>query len=77
MLTAVDDKPVTGMSQTDWRCWCAALRNTGQSDDAAVKKLIDFTVTRAHITVPNTETQVVDDIGYIRLNQFTANAAPT
>lgn len=75
VLTAVDDKPVTGMSQTE----LAVLVRGAEGTQVKVtmrrgEELIDFTVTRAHITVPNTETQVVDDIGYIRLNQFTANA---
>lgn len=36
---------------------------------------VEFDVERARIEIPNTETAVYDDsIGYVRLNQFTANA---
>ena len=38
-------------------------------------ELIDMVITRARITIPNIESQVVgDNIGYVRLNQFSARA---
>lgn len=38
-------------------------------------ELIDVVITRARITIPNIESRVVgDNIGYVRLNQFSANA---
>ncbi|MFN8377095.1 MAG: S41 family peptidase [Anaerolineae bacterium] len=38
-------------------------------------ELIDMTITRARITIPNVESRVVgDNIGYVKLNQFSANA---
>jgi len=75
VLTAVDDQPVTGMSQTE----LAVLVRGAEGTQVKVtmrrgEALIDFEITRAHITVPHTETEIVGDIGYIKLNQFTANA---
>jgi carboxyl-terminal processing protease len=38
-------------------------------------ELIDFPITRAHLTVQNVESRVLEgDIGYVKLNQFTAAA---
>lgn len=75
VLSAVDDQPVTGMSQTQ----LAVLVRGAEGTQVKItmrrgEELIDFNITRAHITVPNIETEVVDDIAYIKLNQFTANA---
>lgn len=37
---------------------------------------VTFTITRARIEVPNTKTQMYGNVGYVRLGQFSANAAP-
>jgi carboxyl-terminal processing protease len=38
-------------------------------------ELVQFTITRARIVIPNVESRVLgDDIGYIKLNQFSATA---
>ncbi|MCC6803590.1 MAG: S41 family peptidase [Anaerolineae bacterium] len=78
VFAAVDGEDVTGMNQTD-----LAVIVRGEADtpvDITMRRgdeLIDFTIIRAHITVPNVETEVLDgNIGYIRLNQFTATARP-
>ena len=76
ILSAVDDEPVTGMSQTE----LAVMVRGAEGTQVKVtmlrdEELIDFMITRAHITVPNVETEIVDgDIGYVKLNQFTPNA---
>jgi len=76
IFTAVDGTDVTGMNQTDL---AALVRGTeGTTVKITVKrgdKLMDFTITRAHITVPNTESKVLpDNVGYVKLNQFTATS---
>lgn len=76
IFAAVDDKDVSGINQTD----LATLVRGEEGTDVKITVLrgdqrLDFTITRAHITVPNIEAKVLDDgIGYIRLNQFTAEA---
>ncbi len=76
IFVAVDGKDVTGMNQTD----LAGLVRGAEGTDVTITMLrgdkhIDFTITRAHITVPNIETKVLNDnVGYIKLNQFTATA---
>ncbi|MEP7292694.1 MAG: S41 family peptidase [Chloroflexota bacterium] len=76
ILSAVDDQQVLGMNQTEL---AVAVRGAeGTQVKITVKRgdeLLDFMITRAHINVPNTETNILDgNIGYVRLNQFTANA---
>ncbi len=76
IFTAVNDTDVTGMNQTD----LAALVRGAEGTDVKITvkrgdQSIDFTIKRAHITVPNTESKVLaDNVGYIKLNQFTATA---
>ena len=76
IFTAVDDTDVTGMNQTDL---AALVRGAeGTNVKITVKRedqSMDFNIKRAHITVPNTESKVLDDnVGYVKLNQFTASA---
>ncbi|MFN8560814.1 MAG: S41 family peptidase [Anaerolineae bacterium] len=75
---AVDGQDVTTMNQTD-----LAVLVRGEADTPVTitmlrgDELIDFTITRAHITVPNVESSIVEgNIGYVKLNQFTATARP-
>lgn len=76
IFTAVDGEDVTAMNQTD----LAVLVRGEEGTDVTVTvrrgdDLLDFTITRAHITVPNVESDVLDgNIGYVKLNQFTASA---
>ncbi len=76
IFTAVNGVDVTQMDQTQ----LAALVRGPEGTDVTITmkrgdKLIDFTIKRAHITVPNAESQVLPgNIGYIKLNQFTATA---
>ena len=56
IFTAVDGTDVTGMNQTD----LAALVRGAEGTDVKITvrrgdQSIDFTITRAHITVPNIE----------------------
>lgn len=73
---AVDDVLVETMSQYELATRVrgpqgSIVKVTMQRGD----NLIDFNVTRESITVPNVETDVIDDrIGYVRLNQFSATA---
>lgn len=78
IFAAVDGQDVTGMNQTD-----LAVIVRGEADTQVTitmqrgDELLDFTITRAHISVPNVETRQLDgNIGYIKLNQFTATARP-
>lgn len=76
ILIGVDDQDVSNMNQTD----LAVLVRGEEGTQVKITMLrgeetLDFTITRAKINVPNVETDVLDDdIGYIKLNQFTANA---
>ena len=76
IFTAVDGTDVTGMNQTD----LAALVRGQEGTDVKITvkrgdQTMDFTIKRAHITVPNVESKVLaDNIGYIKLNQFTATS---
>ncbi len=76
ILSAVDDQPVTGMSQTE----LAVMVRGAEGTQVKVtmkrgEELLDFIITRAHITVPNVEERLLEgNIGYVKLNQFTANA---
>ncbi len=74
----VDDVDVTTVDQTEL---AARVRGPEGTDVKITMQrsdnLIDFTITRARITVPNTENRVLDgNIAYIKLNQFTASARP-
>jgi carboxyl-terminal processing protease len=73
---AVDGVEVQGMNQTE-----LATRVRGaEGTDVTItvrrgEDLLDFPITRAHLTVQNVESRVLeDDMGYIKLNQFTASA---
>jgi carboxyl-terminal processing protease len=76
IFTAVNDTDVTGMNQTD----LAALVRGAEGTNVKITvergdQSMDFNIKRAHITVPNIESKVLDDnVGYIKLNQFTASA---
>jgi carboxyl-terminal processing protease len=76
IFTAVNGASVTGMSQLELASEVRGPEGTDvvitvQRDDA----LIDFTITRARIVIPNVESRVLDgDIGYLKLNQFSATA---
>ncbi len=76
IFLAVDGTDVTGMNQTD----LAALVRGAEGTPVTIRvgrgdQTLDFTITRAHITVPNVESQILDNnIAYIKLNQFTATA---
>jgi carboxyl-terminal processing protease len=73
---AVDGVEVQGMNQTELATRVRGEEGTNvtitvrRGDD-----LLDFPITRAHLTVQNVESRVLDnDMGYIRLNQFTTSA---
>jgi carboxyl-terminal processing protease len=73
---AVDGVEVQGMNQTE-----LATRVRGEAGTEVTitvrrgEDLLDFPITRAHLTVQNVESRVLDnDMGYIKLNQFTASA---
>jgi carboxyl-terminal processing protease len=76
VLIGVDDQDVTSMNQTD----LAVLVRGAEGTQVKItvqrgEETLDFTITRAKINVPNVETEVLDDnVGYIKLNQFTTNA---
>lgn len=76
ILIAVDDQDVTTMTQTDLAVMVRGAEGTQvkitvQRGD----EVLDFTITRAKINVPNVESSVLENnIGYIRLNQFSATA---
>jgi carboxyl-terminal processing protease len=76
IFAAVDGIDVTHKDQTE----LAALVRGPEGTDVTITMLrgderIDFVITRAHITVPNIESRVLDNnIGYIKLNQFSATA---
>jgi carboxyl-terminal processing protease len=76
IFSAVDDIDVFGMTQLD-------LANVVRGPEGTPVKvtmrrgeeLIDFDLVRAKITVPNVESEVLENgIGYIRLNQFSSQA---
>lgn len=73
---AVDGVEVRGMNQTEL---ATRVRGPEGTDVTITVKrgddLLDFPITRAHLTVPNIESRVLDsDVGYVKLNQFTASA---
>ncbi len=76
IFAKVDGADVATMTQTEL---AARVRGKEGTDVTITMKrgdsLIDFTITRAHISVPNIESKVLpNDVAYIKLNQFTANA---
>lgn len=76
IFTEVNGKNVVGMSQLELATEVRGPEGTEvlitmQRDG----ELIDFTITRARIIIPNVESEVLDgDIGYLKLNQFSATA---
>lgn len=76
IFSAVNGNPVAGMSQLD-----LASQVRGPEGTEVVitvlrgDELIDFTIVRARIVIPNVESEVLEgDIGYIKLNQFNATS---
>ena len=75
---AVNGTTVLGMSQLEL---AGQVRGPEGTDVMITMRrddnLIDFTITRARILIPNVESEVLDnEFGYIRLNQFSATARP-
>lgn len=76
IFAKVNDVDVSTLNQTD----LAILVRGPEGTDVKITmkrgdELIDFTITRARITVPNVESRVLDDnIAYIKLNQFSSKA---
>ena len=76
IFVTVDGQEVTGMNQTEL---AVLVRGpAGTSVEITVRRgteMLDFTVERAHIIIPNVEYEVLDgNYGYVKLNQFTAEA---
>lgn len=72
---------VNGESTADWTQLEIATQVRGPAGtDVTItmlrgEELIDFTITRQRITIPNVETDILEqDIAYIRLNNFTPDA---
>ncbi len=76
VFVTVDDEEVTGMNQTELAVLVRG--RAGTTVDITLRReeaLIDFTITRARIVIPNVEYEVLDgDYGYVKLNQFTVEA---
>lgn len=76
IFTIVDGLDVTNISQSE----LAAIVRGPQGTEVTITmrrgdELIDFTILRARITSPNIVTRILDeDVGYIRLNQFSETA---
>lgn len=76
VFAKVNGVSVTGMSQLE----LATQVRGPEGTDVVITvlrndELLDFTITRARIVIPNVESRIVDgDIAYIRLNQFSATA---
>jgi carboxyl-terminal processing protease len=73
---AVNGTTVLGMSQLEL---AGEVRGPEGTDVMITMRrgddLIDFTITRARIVIPNVESEVLEDeFGYIKLNQFSATA---
>ncbi|MGQ9909292.1 MAG: S41 family peptidase [Candidatus Flexifilum sp.] len=76
IFAAVDGEPVNNWSQLEI---ATRVRGPAGTDVTITMlrddQLIDFTITRQRITIPNVETDILDgDIAYIRLNNFTPDA---
>ncbi len=76
IFVTVDGQEVAGMNQTEL---AVLVRGpAGSTVDITVRRdneLIEFTVERAHIIIPNVEYEILDgNYGYVKLNQFTAEA---
>ncbi|MCS7069912.1 MAG: S41 family peptidase, partial [Anaerolinea sp.] len=76
IFAAVDGEPVNDWSQLEI---ATRVRGPAGTDVTITMlrdgQLIDFTITRQRITIPNIETDVLEgDIAYIRLNNFTPDA---
>ncbi|MBK9751207.1 MAG: S41 family peptidase [Anaerolineae bacterium] len=76
IFVTVDGQEVAGMNQTEL---AVLVRGpAGSTVDITVRRddeLLDFTVERAHIIIPNVEYEILDgNYGYVKLNQFTAEA---
>lgn len=76
VFVSVNGEDVVGVNQTE----LAVLVRGPQGSTVNITmrrgdELIDFTLTRERIIIPNIETSMLEgDIGYIKLNQFTAEA---
>jgi len=76
LIAAIDGQPADGLSQME----IANLIRGPAGTDVTVTmrrdgEVIDFTVTRQRIVIPNVETDLLEgDIAYLRLNNFTPNA---
>lgn len=76
IFTEVNGKNVVGMSQLEL---ATEVRGPEGTEVLITMQrggeLIDFTITRARIIIPNVESEVLDgEIGYLKLNQFSATA---
>ena len=77
VFVEVDGEDVFGISQLEL---AAKVRGpAGSTVEVTMLRdgePVEFTLTRAKITVPNIEAEIIEDtaIGYIRLNQFTSSA---
>ncbi|MFN8530752.1 MAG: S41 family peptidase [Anaerolineae bacterium] len=77
VFVAVNGQDIAGWNQAEF---AAEVRGPeGTTVDLTIRRgedLLDFTVERAHIVVPNVESRLVDDgqIAYIRLNNFSDDA---
>lgn len=76
VFVTVDGEEVTGMNQTELAMLVRGP--AGTSVNITVRRadeLIDFTIMRARIVIPNVEYEILEgDYGYIKLNQFTSEA---
>jgi len=72
VLVAVDEQPIEGWNVDEVT---AAVRGpAGTSVALRVDRngaIVDLTIVRAALTIPVVETGQIDDVGYLRLNQFT------
>lgn len=73
---AINGELASGMTQDKLASLVRGPEGTGvQITFSRSGELFDLNITRARITIPNVESRVVgDNIGYLKLNQFSANA---
>lgn len=76
IFTKVNGEDVTGMSQLQLAGRVRGAEGTPVTITMRRgEELIEFTIVRRRITIPNVETAILDgNIGYIKLNQFSAGA---
>ena len=73
IVAAIDGQPTTGMSVS------AVVRKIRGPADTTVKLTvvrgqanpIEVPITRTQITVPSVKTEIIDGVGYMKINQFT------